>query len=29
MICTYLWWLSVTAEREVEEDKRLETVRSV
>jgi hypothetical protein len=29
MICTYWWFLSITAEREVGQDKRLETDRSV
>jgi len=29
MICTYWWWLTVATEREVEQDKRLERVRSV
>ena len=29
MVCTYWWWLSVTAEREAEQDKRSEPVRSV
>ena len=29
MICTYWWWLSVTGEREIEQNKRSEPVRSV
>ena len=29
MVCTYWWWFSVTAEREVSQDKPLEAVRSV
>ena len=29
MICTCWWWIIVTSEREIEQDKRLEALRSV